>query len=71
MNQAANYHTTINDWRRRQFKINAYRRQLEQELDPASPDWDKAFEAMTRLEAEQEDKRLDMLDARLNTSALY
>lgn len=72
MNQAEQtYHSTINDWRRRQFKIAAYRRLLEQELDPASQDWDNAFEAMTQLEAEQERDKMSVMEARNNTNTIY
>lgn len=72
MSQASkNYHDIINEWRRRQFKISAYRHMLEQELDPAKEEWDAAFDAMTALEAMQEENKAAVLDARCNTSTIY
>ena len=53
----------INDWRRRGYKIKAYQRQLEHELDPASEEWDRAFDAMTALEDAQEQHKGDLIEA--------
>lgn len=73
MNQAETktYHDTINAWRYRMYKIKAYQRQLEQELDPAKEEWDAAFEKMTALEAEQEANKVAIFNARQHTNTIY